>query len=89
MPTSMILRRSEILAHIAAGKSNTWIARNFGHGRELIRQIRAALEEDLSQICVLATQLAPLQSSSLMSWNESMNLRQRIVRCHPVRLPRS
>jgi DNA-binding CsgD family transcriptional regulator len=31
MPTSMILRRSEILAQIAAGKSNAWIARNYGH----------------------------------------------------------
>jgi hypothetical protein len=35
------------------------------------------------------TQLAPLQSSSLMSWNQSMNLPRRILRCHPVRLLRS
>jgi hypothetical protein len=49
----MILRRSEILAHIAGGKSNTSIARNCGHGRDVIRQIRAALEEEPSQISVL------------------------------------
>jgi hypothetical protein len=60
MPTSMILRRSEILAHIAAGKSNTWIARNFGHGRELIRQIRAALEEDPNQFYVLGNTIGAL-----------------------------
>jgi hypothetical protein len=32
MPTNMILPRSEILAQIAADKSNAWIARNSGHG---------------------------------------------------------
>jgi hypothetical protein len=53
MRTSMILRRSKILTHIAAGKSNNWIARNCGHGRVLIRQMRAAFEEDPSQISIL------------------------------------
>jgi hypothetical protein len=53
MPTSMILRRSEDLADIAAGKSNTWIAQNCAHGGELIREIRAALEGDPRQISVL------------------------------------
>jgi hypothetical protein len=49
----MILRRSEILAQIAAGKSNKWIARNYGHGRHLIREVRTALVAYPSQIYVL------------------------------------
>jgi hypothetical protein len=49
----MILRRSEILAQIATGKFNAWIARNYSHGRSLIREIRAALDTDPSQIFVL------------------------------------
>jgi hypothetical protein len=53
VPISMIPRRSEILAYIAAGKSKTWIARNCGHGRDLIHQIRVAVEEDTSQIYAL------------------------------------
>jgi hypothetical protein len=53
MPTTMILRGSEILAQIAAGKCNAWIVRNYGHGRSLIREICAALGADLSQIFVL------------------------------------
>jgi hypothetical protein len=50
---SMILRRSEILAQIAAGKSNKWIARNSGHGRHLIREVRATLATCPSQISIL------------------------------------
>jgi hypothetical protein len=50
---SMILRRSEILAQIAAGKSNKWIARNYGHGPHLIREVRAVLAADLSQIYII------------------------------------
>jgi hypothetical protein len=46
----MILRHSEILAHIAAGKSNKWTTRNYGHKRHLIREVRAALAADPSQI---------------------------------------
>jgi hypothetical protein len=38
----MFLHRSEILARIAAGKSNKWSAWNCGHGLHLIRQIRTA-----------------------------------------------
>jgi hypothetical protein len=48
MLKNMILRSSEILAQIATGKSNAWIARNSGHGRSLIREIRAALNADTS-----------------------------------------
>jgi hypothetical protein len=50
---TMILRRSEILAHIAAGKSNRWIAKNCRHGRELISQVRTSLDTDASEIDVL------------------------------------
>jgi hypothetical protein len=50
---SMTLRRSEILAQIAAGKSDKWIAWNYGHGRHLIREVRAAHAADPSQIYVL------------------------------------
>jgi hypothetical protein len=49
----MILRRSEILAQIAAGKSSKWIARNHGPGRCLIHEVRAALDADPSQIYIL------------------------------------
>jgi DNA-binding NarL/FixJ family response regulator len=38
-PTSMILRHWEILAQIVVGKSNKWIARNYGHGRHLIHEV--------------------------------------------------
>jgi hypothetical protein len=53
MPTSMILRRSEILAQIAAAMSNKWSARNSGHRQHLIRDVRTALVADPSQISVL------------------------------------
>jgi hypothetical protein len=79
----MILRPSEIFSHIAAGKSNRWIAWNCGHGLHLIRRIRPALDADPSQLCVLHHAISAVQSSSLASWNGSMNLAwQRIVRCH-------
>jgi hypothetical protein len=52
--TSTILRRSEILAQIAAGKSNAWITRNSGHGRSLIREIRAALDAVKSSLCTMS-----------------------------------
>jgi hypothetical protein len=45
----MILRHSQILTHIAAGKSNKWIARYCGHVRHLIHQIRVPLNADPSQ----------------------------------------
>jgi hypothetical protein len=53
MPTSMILRCSEILAQIAAGKSNKWIARSYGHGRDLIREVRAAFAANPSRTYVI------------------------------------
>jgi transposase len=49
----MLLRRSEILAQIAAGKSNKWIAKHCGHGPDLIRRVRASLDEDPTQIFAL------------------------------------
>jgi hypothetical protein len=53
MPTNMIFRCLKILAHIAAGKSNKWIAWNYGHGWHLTREARAALATDPNQIYVL------------------------------------
>jgi hypothetical protein len=55
MPTNMILRRSEILAQISAGKPNAWITRNYGRGRSLIREIRAALDADQAYLTIMAT----------------------------------
>jgi hypothetical protein len=49
----MVAYRSEILAQIANGRSNKWIAKNCHHGRELIREMRAALDADPSEICRL------------------------------------
>jgi hypothetical protein len=57
--TVMILRPSEILRDIAAGKSNKQIAWNCGHGLHPIRQIRLALDADPSQICVLRRSIWP------------------------------
>jgi hypothetical protein len=53
MPTSMVQRRSEILALIAVGRSNRWIAGHYGHGRSLLRKVRETLARDPSQISVL------------------------------------
>jgi hypothetical protein len=53
MPTSMVQRRLEILALIAAGKSNIWITKHYGHGRPLIRKVRETLARDPSQIDIL------------------------------------
>jgi hypothetical protein len=50
MPANIVARRSEILAQIAKGRSNKWIATNCHHGRELIREVRAALDADPSGI---------------------------------------
>jgi hypothetical protein len=50
MPSSMVARRSKILAQIAKGRSNKWIAKNCHHGPELIREVRAALDADPSEI---------------------------------------
>jgi hypothetical protein len=50
LPASMISRRSEILAQIAKGRSNKWIAKNCHHGQELIREVRTALDADPSEI---------------------------------------
>jgi hypothetical protein len=78
MPTSMILRRSEILAQIAAGKSNKWIARNYGHGRHLIREVRAALAADPSQIYVLDNAFgAPTKLRSTDTFSSSAQSRSR------------
>jgi hypothetical protein len=50
IPVNMVARRSETLAQIAKGRSNKWIAKNCHHGRELIREVRAALDADPSEI---------------------------------------
>jgi hypothetical protein len=39
MATSMILQHSEILAQIAVGPPNEWIAPNYGHMQHLIREV--------------------------------------------------
>jgi hypothetical protein len=50
MQASTVACRSEILTHIAKGRSNKWIAKNCHHGRELIREVRATLDADPSEI---------------------------------------
>jgi hypothetical protein len=50
MPAILVARRSEIIAQIAKGRSNKWIAKNCHHGRELIHEVRAALDADPSEI---------------------------------------
>jgi hypothetical protein len=44
MPMSMVQARTEILAHIASGKSDRWIARETHHGRDLIRDVRRGMK---------------------------------------------
>jgi hypothetical protein len=50
LPPNTIAKRSEILAHITAGRSNKSIAKHCHHGRTLIRSIREALDRNLSEI---------------------------------------
>jgi hypothetical protein len=50
MPASMVARRSEILAQIAKGRSNKWIAKNCHHGRQLICEVRTALDAHPNEI---------------------------------------
>jgi hypothetical protein len=50
LPASIVARGSEIFAQIAKEGSNKGIAKNCHHGRELIREVRAALNADPSEI---------------------------------------
>jgi hypothetical protein len=49
LPPDTIAKRSEVLAHIAAGRSNKWGAKDCHHGRTLIRSIREAFDRNPSE----------------------------------------
>jgi hypothetical protein len=73
----MILRRGKILAQMVAGKSNAWIARNYGHGRSLICEIRPALDTEPSRLFVLHHAIgAPKRHSRSDCANRRTHLRE-------------
>jgi hypothetical protein len=82
MPASTVARRSEILAQIAKGRSNKWIAKNCHHGRELIREVRAALDADPSEIYRLHHASGAPKKINPELRGGSISLQPRIAKCH-------
>jgi hypothetical protein len=77
-------KQIEILVHITAVNSNKWIAKNCGHGRDLVRQVGSTPDSEPSYGSIDSSRRsAPLQRSLLMARSESTNSLHRIARCHP------